>query len=366
MEPEITCVEWGSPTLSRYVSEPTEGTRRLLSPLALLCEDNELDQANNIILKSRLSGIGAISRRDSDLFNNYKPLNASMPSGKLSRNVAPSRNVIACLVQTNDYAVTRRCLLSLIDSGTPCSDIVLLDNGSDDGSGARLWIEFPQMTMLAVKNQLPYCTAFNLCASVAVEQGGSYILILNNDLFDFSKGFVKFLKSQIRDNVIFSSPSLLDCRSEELIRAGPYSAFGFTHEIGTECFLVSSVAWSKLGGFRENFKMYGEDLDLLFRSKRAMRSLGEFSLDARMRHDCGQNTQRVRLSGLTRYLLRMRNLVWLNRLYPEYVQRPKSRTIANYLLGTIRGPNSLASFSLSVIGALVGFLTILKEESPLK
>jgi GT2 family glycosyltransferase len=367
MSNEITRLTWEE---TKELDEPVLeiALRRSSSgPIAIISQDQNLSEASEWVGNVGLSGIGIISHQDSSILSDY--LSPALPEAEkrgtpsgASPYPIKSISSAVCLVQTNDYVVTRRCILSLRAAGVAESQIFLLDNGSSDKSGAKLWATFPELTMVRSLVQLPYCQAFNSCASVATRHGASELLILNNDIFDFSANFLEILRENLSGSKVFSSPSLLDCDSSTVVRGGAYPAFGFTHEFGTECFLVRASVWIELGGFREGFQMYGEDLDLLFRARAAFQATGVFSETATIRHDCGMNTQRGRLNHLRRYALRMRNLVWLHRTYSGRATHSMARTVANYLLGIAKGQSGLIALLWSLVGVFYGFSKRIKAK----
>lgn len=354
MASNINRVPWAEIQALKDPIAQFSSLRSAPGPVAVLCEAQEFAVASEWVRDAGLVGVGIVSKLEFiEGMRNWLPVGSGVTFTKSPKTAdvgLEARNLAVCLVQSNDYEVTKRCILSLLTSGASLDQMVLLDNGSSDGSGARLWITFPELTMIRSPGQLPYCSAFNLCAAIGTSRGAENLLILNNDIFDFSPNFLENLHARISDEIAFASPVLLDCGSSKVLRGGAYPAFGFTHEFGTECFLVSSSVWLALGGFREEFEMYGEDLDLLFRAKKRFQAIGVFSEAASIRHDCGTNIQRAKLPNSRRYAIRMRNLIWLHRIYPSMATYSAVRTLANYLLASARGNRGLIALLWSLTG----------------
>jgi GT2 family glycosyltransferase len=81
----------------------------------------------------------------------------------------------------NGYEVTRECLASLSAIDYPNREIVLVDNGSADGSPDRLAAEFPAITLIRNQQNLGFTGGNNVGIRRALEENTDYVLLLNND-----------------------------------------------------------------------------------------------------------------------------------------------------------------------------------------
>jgi GT2 family glycosyltransferase len=81
----------------------------------------------------------------------------------------------------NGYEVTRECLASLSAIDYPNREIVLVDNGSADGSPDRLAAGFPGITLIRNKENLGFTGGNNVGIRRALEENTDYVLLLNND-----------------------------------------------------------------------------------------------------------------------------------------------------------------------------------------
>jgi GT2 family glycosyltransferase len=81
----------------------------------------------------------------------------------------------------NQYALTRDCLRSLAVVSYPAFDVILVDNGSTDGSCERLRGEFPDVETLSLSDNLGVAGGRNTGARKALEEGADYVLFLDND-----------------------------------------------------------------------------------------------------------------------------------------------------------------------------------------
>jgi GT2 family glycosyltransferase len=92
---------------------------------------------------------------------------------------APKVGII--ILNWNGYEVTRECLGSLSKIDYPTYEIILVDNGSVDGSPEKLATEFPGMSMIRNKENLGFTGGNNVGIRRALEENMEYVLLLNND-----------------------------------------------------------------------------------------------------------------------------------------------------------------------------------------
>jgi len=76
---------------------------------------------------------------------------------------------------------TLECLASLRKLDYPNYVIVVIDNGSIDGSVAAIRAQFPEVTIIENKENLGYAKGFNTGLQYGYEKGADYFLIPNND-----------------------------------------------------------------------------------------------------------------------------------------------------------------------------------------
>jgi GT2 family glycosyltransferase len=81
----------------------------------------------------------------------------------------------------NSYDVTRDCLLSLRKIDYPAFEVVLVDNGSVDGSGQKLAQNFPEVRVILNDKNLGFTGGANVGMRDVLARGTNYLLLLNND-----------------------------------------------------------------------------------------------------------------------------------------------------------------------------------------
>ena len=197
--------------------------------------------------------------------------------------------------QTPD--LTLRCARALLDDGVPAGRIVLVDNGSRDDSGDRLERELPDSVVLRLPENVGYARAAN--AGAARLEGDAY-LVMNNDAFVHRPGSVQALVDalanpsvglvvpRLRNEDLTIQPTVrpLPTPGVSLLRATglgrlvpnrwqPSWSHHWDHGDSREVvaadgavFLVRRETWLQLGGYNERRRMYGEDSDLCWRTRK--------------------------------------------------------------------------------------------------
>lgn len=95
---------------------------------------------------------------------------------------ATKPRVYTILLNWNNYEDTKTCLESLQQATYSNLRIVVVDNGSADGSGQRLRQEFPQHPFVFNEGNLGFSKGCNRGTRVALEDKDcAYVLLLNND-----------------------------------------------------------------------------------------------------------------------------------------------------------------------------------------
>jgi len=212
----------------------------------------------------------------------------------------PDLTVLVVSYETRE--LTLDCLRSLFETTRDAPpEVVVVDNGSRDGSADAIARHFPQVTLLRLEENVGFARANNLAAERA---GTPYLLLLNPDtvvragavraLLDFAGkhpeagivgGRTLFADGTLNPSSCWGRPtpwSLL-CAGlglSSVFRRSPLfdpeSMGRWARDDAREvdivsgCFLlIRRELWDELGGFDEAFFMYGEDADLCLRARRA-------------------------------------------------------------------------------------------------
>jgi N-acetylglucosaminyl-diphospho-decaprenol L-rhamnosyltransferase len=223
-------------------------------------------------------------------------MSALMPQPEVQENTTtmdPTLSIV--LVCWNNSSYMDACLKSLYETGLKNTfDIIVVDNGSTDGSQQMLTEKYPQVKILQNPGNVGLGKASNQGIQATT---GKYVLLLNNDTIVNGQAFdemINFLDQNPRTGAVggkllnpdgttqagynyFSSlpeEFLVATRLGLLIRRG-YPAVMDANEIrsvdwlGSACLMVRRSALDKVGLLDEGYFIYGDETDLQYRLKKA-------------------------------------------------------------------------------------------------
>jgi hypothetical protein len=191
-----------------------------------------------------------------------------------------------------NYDLTRDCLLSLRKIDYANTEIVLVDNGSGDGSAERLAAEFPEVRLITNEKNLGFPAGNNVAIRDAMARNPDYFLLLNNDTLvapDFLSKMVGVAESDakigaVNPKILYFEPndriwfaggfykpwwSTGKVRGQNRRDVGKYNE---TREISfaTGCaFLIKTGVVRQIGLLDEVFFLGFEDLDWTMRAMQA-------------------------------------------------------------------------------------------------
>ena len=99
--------------------------------------------------------------------------------GENAADVSPPVGIV--VVNWNNYSETAACLESLRELEYPAYEVVVVDNGSTDGSGERLEADFEWCTVVRNEENRGFAGGCNAGIERALADGAEYVLLLNND-----------------------------------------------------------------------------------------------------------------------------------------------------------------------------------------
>jgi protoporphyrinogen oxidase/GT2 family glycosyltransferase len=90
--------------------------------------------------------------------------------------------VTAVILAWNNYADTHECLETLFASNYSNLEVILVDNGSEDGTPEKVRKNFPDATVIENGRNIGVPAGYNVGFSQALKTKTEYILMLNNDV----------------------------------------------------------------------------------------------------------------------------------------------------------------------------------------
>src|SRR3989338_7606720 len=100
---------------------------------------------------------------------------------KLSIKYNKHPKIAIVILNWNGKTDTKECLNSLKNITYPNYEIILVDNGSVDGSVEMLEKEHPEIMLIKNKENLGFTGGNNVGIKKALEHNADYVLLLNND-----------------------------------------------------------------------------------------------------------------------------------------------------------------------------------------
>ena len=106
---------------------------------------------------------------------------ALSPSRVRTVRTGNTPHVAIILLNWNGQADTLACLNSLNGLDYSSYSVIVVDNGSTDGSAKAIRAAFPGVTLVESPANLGFVLGNNLGVDMALSQGADYLLLLNND-----------------------------------------------------------------------------------------------------------------------------------------------------------------------------------------
>jgi GT2 family glycosyltransferase len=197
--------------------------------------------------------------------------------------------VVVTVLNYNRHQDTIDCINSLLKCSYPQFDILVVDNGSTDGSFGRIKAAHPGIEMMSTHKNLGYTGGVNICIELAKARLPEYIMVLNNDTLvepDFLNYLVQAL--ELHHSAAAASGTILAEHDRETIwyaggkmipwrglavhcRKGSKldrTKLGFVRKVTfvTGCMILFRTSMIDVAGLEdERFFMYLDDIELSFR-----------------------------------------------------------------------------------------------------
>ncbi|MFW6272220.1 MAG: glycosyltransferase family 2 protein [bacterium] len=200
--------------------------------------------------------------------------------------------VIVLILSYNGKLLLKEAINSYLDNDYENFEVVVVDNGSSDGSKEYIEKHWPEVTVLRTEKNLGYSGGFNFGLDYAFnDKNADYVLITNNDVKADSKVISELIKTAGKDNKIgfvtgkvyyYNNPDILQTTGFKLTNE-KYWLFGHRGskekdtgqynqteelEFADDIFmLVKKEVFKETKGYDTEFEFQAEQFDWQIRAK---------------------------------------------------------------------------------------------------
>ncbi len=278
--------------------------------------------------------------------------------------------LFAVVVNWNLKEDTIRCAASLLAGGVAAGHVIVVDNGSTDGSAEAILGYFGgDVRLVRLDENLGFTGGVNHGVRLALECGAGWVLLVNNDT-EVDPGMVPALLDAAQDGYSLLGPAIYYYDDPQriwffgdLLLPGTLFTRGLFRgrvqpKLGEEpvevhflsgCgLLVRREVFETAGLFDTSLFMYGEEVDFCWRARLAGHRLAAVP-GAKMWHKVSRSARRDRPRAR---FLRVRNQIWFYRRYALQPQRGLMwagsglRTLVLAAADLLRGDRELAGVHL--------------------
>ncbi len=203
-------------------------------------------------------------------------------------------SVYVIVLSRNNIKDTIECLGSLVDNSYPLKKIILIDNGSDDGSTVVLKkyaADHPLIHFISNERNLGFAAGINIGIKIGLVENADYFFVLNNDTI-LDRDCIKLLINEMQKSgeVGITGPTIFyyNNRSRVWHGGGHYDLLRMgivipgknkiatdTHRSSipvtfvTGCaMMINSSLIKHIGLFDERYFLYHEDVDFCLKTSR--------------------------------------------------------------------------------------------------
>lgn len=207
---------------------------------------------------------------------------------KKSTNKRPTVAVV--IPNWNGKDVIGKCLASLEAQTYKPSEIIVVENGSTDGSAEYIAKNFPKIKLIKEPVNLGFAGGVNVGIKAATSD---YIWLFNNDAVAQKDCLAKLVATAVKTKADITSAVILSANGKKIDSDGDvYTIYGFPYprhrnlaanvlpKQDEEIFAASGGAslykaslFKEIGYFEESFFAYYEDVDLSMRAQLQKKSL---------------------------------------------------------------------------------------------
>lgn len=236
------------------------------------------------------------------------------------------------VVNYNTAFLLLRCLESLKAQGSYIREIVIVDNNSHDDSVSLVQQHFPEVHLIASPENLGFGRANNLALKHCT---GELVFLLNPDttlmagcLAAIGEYMDRHPEIGMAGTAIYDPQGRLQSTQNQEYPGNHYAGSLFAALPGTVAWLLGASlivrrkVMEQVQGFDPDYFLYGEDIDLALRIRKAGWPLG-FIAEAQIVHLEGQSEHATPHQALFEKKLRGELLFFQKHYSPEVVRRIK-------------------------------------------
>jgi len=204
---------------------------------------------------------------------------ASVRTEGTARDNGPETPLVCCIVVvTNEVHWLERCLESLLQTDYPRYMLIVVDNGSSDGSPEFVARRFPRAVLVRNRKNIGLTRAWNIGIQQALKLGGKYVAVLNPDIW-FDPYWLRHLVDACERNgdIAIASPLQYNYEGteiDEIFLPILTQAECDTHSVAKKNRVIEVTAvigaaalircdlFRALGLFDNSYFVYGQETDL--------------------------------------------------------------------------------------------------------
>jgi len=197
----------------------------------------------------------------------------------------PMPKTAAIVLNWNGLSSSRKAIASLQQS-TAAPSIVVVDNGSRENEAAQLRAEFPNVTVIALQENVGFARGVNAGALAALHRGANNLLLFNNDAWmTQDDDVISRLEALLENDGTIGAAGPTICNPDGSVQSCGYNyslwfpvprarriAKGQRTVRGMflsgSCLLVRGSLFAQIGGLDPDLFMYGDDVDLTIRIRK--------------------------------------------------------------------------------------------------
>lgn len=223
--------------------------------------------------------------------------------------------VYVVILAWNQKEMTIQCLESMLASEYSNKRVVVVDNGSTDGTSETLCERFPEVEIIRSATNLGIAGGYNLGLEYALAHGAEYVLVANNDIVvdpAMLRCLVEAVKGTPRAGIglpkiyhYYGDRRRLWCTGAywrkfpptvKMMGVNAKDSHRFSHKREIEyapscCLLIWRQVLETVGYFDTGYFFYNDDWDFSARTRKAGYSIW-FVPEAKMWHKVSMSTQK--------------------------------------------------------------------------